>query len=72
MTAARTASALLLCLALTALPAEARRGAAPPAPPAGLGEHLVLPPIDTSDWTVEGLNAEIDAIRARYLEVLED
>jgi hypothetical protein len=31
---------------------------------------VVLPPIDTTDWTREGLDAEIEAIRKRYLEVL--
>ena len=34
-------------------------------------EVVVLPPIDTSRWTRAGLDAEIEAIRARYLEVLE-
>jgi putative phosphoserine phosphatase/1-acylglycerol-3-phosphate O-acyltransferase len=34
-------------------------------------EVVVLPPIDTSRWTRARLDAEIDAIRARYLEVLE-
>jgi putative phosphoserine phosphatase/1-acylglycerol-3-phosphate O-acyltransferase len=34
-------------------------------------EAVVLPPIDTSDWTTEGLADEIRAIRAQYLEVLE-
>ncbi len=34
-------------------------------------EAVVLPPIDTRDWTREGLDDEIAAIRARYLEVLE-
>jgi putative phosphoserine phosphatase/1-acylglycerol-3-phosphate O-acyltransferase len=34
-------------------------------------EVVVLPPIDTSRWTRAGLEAEIEAIRARYLEVLE-
>ena len=34
-------------------------------------EAVVLPPVDTSNWTVKGLNAEIKAIRDRYLEVLE-
>ncbi len=34
-------------------------------------EVVVLPPIDTSHWTLAGLDAEIEAIRARYLEVLE-
>ena len=33
-------------------------------------EAVVLPPIDTSDWRVENLDDEIQAIRARYLEVL--
>ncbi len=33
-------------------------------------EAVVLPPVDTSNWTVEGLNAEVDAIRSQYLEVL--
>lgn len=34
-------------------------------------EAVVLPPIDTSEWTVESLDEEIAAIRARYLEILE-
>jgi putative phosphoserine phosphatase/1-acylglycerol-3-phosphate O-acyltransferase len=34
-------------------------------------EVVVLPPIDTSRWTRARLDAEIEAIRARYLEVLE-
>jgi putative phosphoserine phosphatase/1-acylglycerol-3-phosphate O-acyltransferase len=34
-------------------------------------EAVVLPPIDTSAWTRESLDAEIEAIRRRYLEVLE-
>ena len=34
-------------------------------------EAVVLPPIDTSGWTPEGLNDEIRAVRRRYLEVLE-
>lgn len=33
-------------------------------------EAVVLPPIDTSDWTRESLDDEIRAIRLRYLEVL--
>jgi putative phosphoserine phosphatase/1-acylglycerol-3-phosphate O-acyltransferase len=33
---------------------------------------VVLPPIDTSAWTRESLDAEIEAIRKRYLEVLGD
>lgn len=33
-------------------------------------EAVVLPPVDTSGWTVEGLDEEIRAIRERYLEVL--
>jgi len=32
---------------------------------------LVLPPIDTTDWTVENLDEEIEAIRNRYVEILE-
>ncbi len=31
---------------------------------------VVLPPIDTAGWTKEGLDAEIESIRKRYLEVL--
>jgi hypothetical protein len=31
---------------------------------------VVLPPIDTGGWTRESLDAEIEAIRKRYLEVL--
>ena len=34
-------------------------------------EAVVLPPIDTSNWTVEGLNDEIRTIRDRYIDVLE-
>jgi putative phosphoserine phosphatase/1-acylglycerol-3-phosphate O-acyltransferase len=34
-------------------------------------EAVVLPPIDTSQWTVDGLDDEIQAIRARYLDILE-
>jgi putative phosphoserine phosphatase / 1-acylglycerol-3-phosphate O-acyltransferase len=34
-------------------------------------EVVVLPPVETSDWTRETLDDEIDAIRARYQEVLE-
>lgn len=34
-------------------------------------EAVVLPPIDTSEWTRESLDDEIQAIRARYLEILE-
>jgi len=33
---------------------------------------VVLPPIDTSHWTRESLDAEIEAIRKRYFEVLGD
>ena len=29
-----------------------------------------LPPIDTSSWTVEGLDEEIARVRAMYLDVL--
>jgi hypothetical protein len=31
----------------------------------------VLPPVDTSHWTREGLDEEIAHIRDRYLHVLE-
>ena len=34
-------------------------------------EVVVLPPIDTSDWTVEGLNEEIAHVRDLYMDVLE-
>jgi putative phosphoserine phosphatase/1-acylglycerol-3-phosphate O-acyltransferase len=34
-------------------------------------EAVVLAPIDTSDWTVESLDDEIQTIRARYLRILE-
>ncbi len=33
-------------------------------------EAVVLPPVDTRDWTAAGLDAEVHAIRQRYLEVL--
>ncbi len=33
-------------------------------------EAVVLPPVDTSGWTREGLDAEIAAIRDSYIEVL--
>lgn len=33
-------------------------------------EAVVLPPIETTDWTVEALDEEIAEIRGRYLEVL--
>ncbi|MFO0689942.1 MAG: HAD-IB family hydrolase [Myxococcota bacterium] len=33
-------------------------------------EAVVLPPIPTRDWTVEGLDREIETIRNRYLEIL--
>ncbi|HEU4427544.1 MAG TPA: HAD-IB family hydrolase [Myxococcota bacterium] len=33
-------------------------------------EAVVLPPIDTSHWTRETLDAEIEAVRKRFLEVL--
>ncbi len=33
-------------------------------------EAVVLPPIDTSGWTPADLDREIEAIRARYLEIL--
>lgn len=34
-------------------------------------EAVVLPPVDTSAWTTERLDDEIQAIRERYLEVLD-
>jgi putative phosphoserine phosphatase/1-acylglycerol-3-phosphate O-acyltransferase len=34
-------------------------------------EAVVLPPVDTGGWKREHLDAEIEAIRNRYLEVLE-
>jgi putative phosphoserine phosphatase/1-acylglycerol-3-phosphate O-acyltransferase len=34
-------------------------------------EAVVLPPVETRDWTREGLDDEIRAIRRRYLEVLD-
>ena len=34
-------------------------------------EAVVLPPVDTSGWTKESLDAEIEAIRKQYLDVLE-
>jgi putative phosphoserine phosphatase/1-acylglycerol-3-phosphate O-acyltransferase len=34
-------------------------------------EAVVLPPVPTADWTSEGLDDEIRAIRNRYLEILE-
>jgi len=33
-------------------------------------EAIVLPPVETTDWTVESLDEEIAEIRSRYLEVL--
>jgi putative phosphoserine phosphatase/1-acylglycerol-3-phosphate O-acyltransferase len=33
-------------------------------------EAVVLPPVETTDWTVEALDEEIAEIRNRYLEVL--
>ncbi len=33
-------------------------------------EAIVLPPIDTADWTRETLDAEIEGVRKKYLEVL--
>ena len=33
-------------------------------------EAVVLPPIDTSEWTLETVSDRIDTIRARYLEIL--
>jgi len=34
-------------------------------------EAVVLPPVDTSKWTPETLDREIEAIRARYVEVMD-
>jgi putative phosphoserine phosphatase/1-acylglycerol-3-phosphate O-acyltransferase len=34
-------------------------------------EVVVLPPVDTSGWTRDGLDGEVEAIRERYLEILE-
>ena len=34
-------------------------------------EVVVLPPVDTSRWTREGLDDEVRAIRDAYLEVLD-
>jgi putative phosphoserine phosphatase/1-acylglycerol-3-phosphate O-acyltransferase len=34
-------------------------------------EAVVLPPIPTEGWTLDDLDDEIQAIRARYLEILE-
>ena len=33
-------------------------------------EAVVLPPVDTSHWTRESLDEEVEAIHRRYLEVL--
>ncbi|MGB5310433.1 MAG: HAD-IB family hydrolase [Polyangiales bacterium] len=35
-------------------------------------EAVALPPIDTSSWTLDTLEAEIEAIRSRYVEILEE
>ena len=53
MTESRSVLPLLLCLGLTAVQAEARQGTAPPAAPVDLGDHLVLPPIDTDRLLAE-------------------
>ncbi|MCZ6782030.1 MAG: HAD-IB family hydrolase [Proteobacteria bacterium] len=34
-------------------------------------EAVVLPPIDTTDWTLERLDEEIEAVRVKYLEILD-
>ena len=34
-------------------------------------EAVVLPPVDTSSWTRESLDTEIEAIRQAYLEILD-
>jgi putative phosphoserine phosphatase/1-acylglycerol-3-phosphate O-acyltransferase len=33
-------------------------------------EVVVLPPVDTRDWTRENLDQRIEEVRASYLEVL--
>jgi putative phosphoserine phosphatase/1-acylglycerol-3-phosphate O-acyltransferase len=35
-------------------------------------EAVALPPIDTSPWTLDTLEAEIEAIRSQYVEILEE
>jgi putative phosphoserine phosphatase / 1-acylglycerol-3-phosphate O-acyltransferase len=35
-------------------------------------EVVVLPPVDTREWTREELDARIEEVRASYLEVLGD
>jgi putative phosphoserine phosphatase/1-acylglycerol-3-phosphate O-acyltransferase len=35
-------------------------------------EAVVLPPIDTSSWTLDTLEAEIESIRDRYIEILDE
>jgi putative phosphoserine phosphatase/1-acylglycerol-3-phosphate O-acyltransferase len=35
-------------------------------------EAVVLPPVDTSSWTVQGLDEQIEAVRNQYLRVLAD
>jgi putative phosphoserine phosphatase/1-acylglycerol-3-phosphate O-acyltransferase len=35
-------------------------------------EAVALPPIDTSSWTLDTLEAEIEAIRSQYVEILEE
>jgi putative phosphoserine phosphatase/1-acylglycerol-3-phosphate O-acyltransferase len=35
-------------------------------------EAVVLPPIETSDWTLDTLEDEIAAVRARYVAILND
>jgi putative phosphoserine phosphatase/1-acylglycerol-3-phosphate O-acyltransferase len=35
-------------------------------------EAVVLPPIDTSEWTTDNLDEEIAAIRKMYIDVLDD
>jgi putative phosphoserine phosphatase/1-acylglycerol-3-phosphate O-acyltransferase len=34
-------------------------------------EAVVLPPVDTSGWTVAGLDEHIGEIRDRYIEILD-
>jgi putative phosphoserine phosphatase/1-acylglycerol-3-phosphate O-acyltransferase len=35
-------------------------------------EAVVLPPIDTSSWTLDTLEVEIEGIRRRYIEILDE
>jgi hypothetical protein len=35
-------------------------------------EAVILPPVDTSRWTLDTLDDEIRNIRNRYIEILDD